>query len=334
MDRMDSHEGHRHGSGEEHEGHDHAGHSHGVSPDADKRYVAIALFLLLGFMVVEVVIGFIANSLALITDAGHMLTDVGALALALLAMRLSKKPAGGSFTYGLRRSEILSAAINGTTLLLLAVFFTYKGIERLIDPPEVEGLLVLIVGLVGIAVNLLAVWVLAKANRQSLNVEGGFQHILTDLYAFIATVVAGFLILFTGIGRFDALAALVVALLMYRAGWGLVRESGRVFLQAAPRGLDPDEIGPKMASRPGIVEVHDLHVWEISSGVPALSAHVVVGSEADCHAVQDDLEEMLGREYELEDHVVLQVDHEGVRHQHDTRHGIRFPARNRAEGTA
>jgi cobalt-zinc-cadmium efflux system protein len=330
MERKNLHEGHDHSRHD-----DHAEHSHGVSPDADKRYVAIAMFLLLGFLVVEVVIGFIANSLALITDAGHMLTDVSALALALVAMRLSMRPAGGIFTFGLRRGEILSAQINGVTLLVLAAWFAYEAVQRLVHPPEVEGLLVLIVGLVGIVINVLAVWVLARANRQSLNVEGGFQHVLTDLYAFMATVAAGFMIYFFGLTIFDPIAALFVAALMFRAGWMLVRESGRVFLQAAPRGLNPEEIGPKMASRPGVEEVHDLHVWEITSGVPALSAHVVVGREADCHAVQADVERMLADDYHLEDHVVLQVDHAGVHdHRHEVRHGTRFSAREAAGGVS
>jgi cobalt-zinc-cadmium efflux system protein len=306
-----------------------------VSPDADKRYVAVAMFLLLGFLVIEVVVGFIANSLALIADAGHMLTDVSALALALVAMRLSMRPRGGYYTFGLRRSEILSAAINGATLLVLAVWFTYEAIHRFIDPPEVEGLLVLIVGLVGIAINILAVWVLAKANRQSLNVEGGYQHVLTDLYAFIGTVVAGFMIYFFDLTIFDPIAALFVAALMFRAGWMLVRESGRIFLQAAPKGMNPEEIGPRIANRPGVVEVHDLHIWEITSGVPSLSAHVVVEPGADVYEVQRGLEEMLEHEYHIEDHVVLQVDHDGVHnHRHELHEGTRFVASEAAPRTA
>jgi cobalt-zinc-cadmium efflux system protein len=208
-----------------HEGHSHAheGHSHGVSAGADRRYLAIALALLVGFMVVEVVVGVLASSLALISDAGHMLTDAGAIALALVTMRLAVRPAQGSMTYGLKRAEILSAQANGITLLLLSAWFVYEAVRRLIDPPEVEGGLVLGIALLGILVNLLATWILNKANRESLNVEGAFQHILTDLFAFVATAVAGAIIYLTGgYNRVDALAALVVAALMLRAGYGLV----------------------------------------------------------------------------------------------------------------
>ena len=256
-------------------GHDH--HHHGVTADADGRKLAIALALILAFMCVEVAAGIVAESLALLSDAAHMLTDAGALALSLLAIRLARRPAAGALTYGLKRSEILAAAINGTTLLVLGVLIVIEGIRRIVNPPEVEGGLVLAVAILGIAVNLVATMVLARANRQSLNIEGAYQHILTDLAAFIATAIAGAVVLATGFGRADGIAALFVAALMLRAAYMLLKESGRVFLEAAPRGLDPDAIGRKMAGWPGVAEVHDLHVWEVTSGFPSLSAHVIVG---------------------------------------------------------
>jgi cobalt-zinc-cadmium efflux system protein len=289
--------------------HDHAGHSHGVSADADRRKLAIALALIVGFMCVEVAVGIAAQSLALLSDAAHMLTDAGALALSLVAIRLARRPAAGAMTYGLKRSEILAAAINGSTLLVLGLLIIYEGIRRLADPPETEGAAVLIVALAGVAVNLAATWVLSKANRRSLNVEGAFQHILTDLVAFIATAVAGAIILVTGFTRADGIAALFVAAIMLHAAWGLLFESGRVFLEAAPRGLDPQAIGRRMASSAGVAEVHDLHIWEVTSGFPALSAHVLVGRDTDCHDVRRDLERVLHDEFEIE-HTTLQVEHE------------------------
>jgi cobalt-zinc-cadmium efflux system protein len=205
-------------------------------------------------MVVEVVFGVVASSLALISDAGHMLTDAGAIALALVTMRLAERPARGSLTYGLKRAEILSAQANGITLLLLSVWFVYEAVRRLIDPPEVEGGLVLGIALLGIVVNLLATWILSRANRESLNVEGAFQHILTDLFAFVATALAGAIIYLTGsYNRVDAFAALVVAALMIRAGYGLVKDSGRIFMEASPKGLDPEEVGRAIASHRGVV---------------------------------------------------------------------------------
>lgn len=290
-------------------GHGH-GHGHGVSTNSDRKWLGIALALLLTFMVAEVVVGIIAGSLALISDAGHMLTDAAAIVLALIAIRLSARPARGKYTYGLKRAEILSAQANGITLLLLTVFFVVEGVRRLIEPAEVEGLLVLITAIVGIAVNVVATWALSKANRSSLNIEGAFQHVLNDLYAFIATAVAGAVVLLTGWAQADAIAALVVAALMAKAGWALVRDSGRIFLEAAPAGLDPDAIGQDLVALPDVAQVHDLHVWEITSGQPALSAHVLVVQGADCHRAQVGIEEVLRERYHL-DHTTLQVDHAG-----------------------
>jgi cobalt-zinc-cadmium efflux system protein len=288
----------------------HHGHDHGISSDADGRKLAIALALILAFMCVEVAVGIAAESLALLSDAAHMLTDAGALALSLVAIRLARRPAAGAMTFGLKRTEILAAAINGSTLLVLGLLIVYEGIRRVIDPPAVEGGPVLIVAIVGIVVNLVATWILASANRQSLNIEGAYQHILTDLAAFVATAIAGAVVLITDFGRADGIAALFVAAMMLRAAYMLLRESGRVFLEASPRGLDPEAIGHKMAAHAGVAEVHDLHIWEVTSGFPSLSAHVIVGRNTDCHDVRRTLEAMLHDEFHI-DHTTLQVEHEG-----------------------
>jgi cobalt-zinc-cadmium efflux system protein len=288
----------------------HAGHSHGVSADADAGKLTVALGLILGFMALEIAAGAIAHSLALLSDAGHMLTDAAAIGLSLVAARLAARPAKGALTYGFKRVEILSAQVNGVTLLILAALITYEAIRRLFNPPHVQAGLMLIVALVGIAVNLTATWTLARANRQSMNVEGSFQHILTDLYAFIGTAIAACVILLMGFERADPLVSLLVAGLMVRSGYRLVKASGRVFLEAAPEGLDPEKIGRALVHEPGVVEVHDLHVWEVTSGFPALSAHVLVGRESDCHAARRCLERMLHDEFGL-DHTTLQVDHQG-----------------------
>ena len=297
-----------HGNSDHDVGHGSGGHSHGVNPDADKRYLSGALALIAAFMAAEVVVGIIAQSLALITDAGHMLTDAASIVLALWAINLAARPARGLWTYGFKRAEILSAQANGITLLLLAAWFAYEAIRRLFEPPEVEGLLVFITAMFGIVVNIAAAWLISKANRTSLNVEGAFQHILNDLYAFIATAIAGLVVVFTGFTRADSIAALVVAALMIKAGYGLVRESGRIFLEGAPKGLDPDLIGPAMAGRAGVAEVHDLHIWDVTSGMPALSAHVLVDPTGDCHDVRRDIEVLLKGTYRI-DHTTLQVDH-------------------------
>ncbi|MGW4959101.1 cation diffusion facilitator family transporter [Nonomuraea sp. NPDC004186] len=258
---------HRHpeqGAGRNH-GHGH-GHGHAVDAQADRRYLSGALALIVGFMAVEVVIGVIAQSLALISDAGHMLTDAMAIVLALIAMRIAARPPRGGFTYGLKRAEIISAQVNGITLLLLAAYFSFEGIRRLIEPPQVEGLFVVFTGLAG-----LVVW-------------------LTDWT------------------RADAIAALIVAALMLKAGWGLVRDAGRVFMEAAPAGVNPTEVGRQIAALDTVVEVHDLHIWEVTSGYAALSAHVLVTPGADCHATRLAVESLLQDRHGIE-HTTLQVDH-------------------------
>jgi cobalt-zinc-cadmium efflux system protein len=288
-------------------GHGH-GHGHAVTASADRRYLSGALAVILLFMAAEIVVGFAAGSLALISDAAHMLTDAAAIALALVAIRLSARPPAGGFTYGLKRVEILSAQANGITLLLLAAYFVYESIHRLLNPPEVKGGLVLGTALVGIAVNIVATWLISKANRSSLNVEGAFQHILNDLFAFIATAVAGLVVVLTGFTRADAIAALIVAALMLKAGVGLVRDSGRIFLEAAPAGLDPTALGAELAGVPGVVELHDLHVWEITSGEPAASAHILVQEGLDCHQIRIEVEALLAKRHQVT-HATLQVDH-------------------------
>jgi cobalt-zinc-cadmium efflux system protein len=238
-----------------------------------------------------------------------MLTDAAALGLSLVAARLAARPARGAMTYGLGRAEILSAQANGVTLLVLAAFVAYEGVRRLFEPHDVDAGLMLGVALAGVAVNVAASWVLARAERRSLNVEGSLQHLLTDLYAFAGTAVAAIVILATGFDRADPIVSLLIAGLMVRSGYGLVRASGRVFLEAAPEGVDPGAIGRALAERPGVIEVHDLHVWEVTSGFPALSAHVTVGREADCHMVQLELQTVLRERFEIR-HTTLQVDHE------------------------
>jgi cobalt-zinc-cadmium efflux system protein len=287
-------------------------HEHGSAPDADARWLSGALALILAFMAGEVVAGLAAHSLALISDAAHMLTDAASVALVIITARLAARPPTGGYTYGLKRAEILSAQANGITLVLLAIWLGYWAIRRLVTPPTVAGGTVLVVALVGVVVNVAAALLIARAGGhsqpRSLNLAGAFKHIVTDLYAFAATAVAGVIIILTGFNRADAIATLVVVVLMLRAGYGLIRDSGRIFLEAAPSGLSPATVGEAMAARPLVCEVHDLHIWEITSGLAAASAHVLVAPGADCHAVRADLEAFLSSQYRIT-HATLQVDH-------------------------
>ena len=290
---------------------DHGEHAHGVSTDADVRYLLIALGLIASFMVGEVVAGLLAGSLALLADAGHMLTDVAALAGSVWAARLAMRPAKGVWTFGWQRAEILSAAVNGVTLAVIGAVIVVEAIRRLITPPQVGGGVVLAVALGGVVVNVIATWVLAKANRSSLNVRGAFAHILTDLYAFIGTAAAGLVIVLTGWTRADAIASLVVAGLMGRAAWGLLRDAGRVLMQAAPDDVALEKLREHLAGIEHVVDVHDLHVWTVTSGVPTVSAHVVLDDHcfASGHAPQilDRLQECLVGHFDVA-HATFQLE--------------------------
>jgi cobalt-zinc-cadmium efflux system protein len=298
--------------------HSHSGshahsHSHGPSRETERGALKAALALIVGFMLVELTAGVLASSLALLSDAAHMLTDAVALAMSLAAARLAQRPASGAMTYGLGRAEILSAQANGVTLLVLSVAIVIDAIERLVSPPAVHGEPVLIVALAGVLVNLAAARILARGSgaARSLNVEGSYRHILTDLYGFIATAMAAVVILATGFDRADAIASLIISALLLHAAFGLLKASGRVFMEAAPAGLDPDVIGRELAAQEGVVEVHDLHVWEVTSGFPALSAHVVVRAGDDCHERRRALQRLVEQRFGVT-HTTLQVDHEAA----------------------
>jgi len=290
-------------------------HGHAHSREIERGALKTALALIVGFMLAEVVAGVLASSLALLSDAAHMLTDAVALAMSLGAARLAQRPAAGAMTYGLGRAEILSAQANGVTLLVLSLVIVVDAVQRLVSPPTVDGLPVLIVALVGIVVNFVATRVVARgsasAERRSLNVEGSYQHLLTDLYGFIATAVAAGVILATGFQRADPIVSLLIAGLLLHAAYGLLIASGRVFMEAAPAGLHPEQVGRALAAEPGVVEVHDLHVWEVTSGFPALSAHVVVRAGDDCHELRRSLQEVVRERFGVS-HTTLQVDHEAA----------------------
>jgi cobalt-zinc-cadmium efflux system protein len=283
-------------------------HAHPAPDEGNRRALTGALVLIVLFMGGEVVFGLVAHSLALLADAGHMLTDAAALGLAIFAATIAARPARGRWTFGYKRVEVLAAQINGLTLLIIGIWIVYGAVRRLIDPPDVGGGVVLVVALVGIAVNVAATLLLSRASRDSINVRGAFVHVVNDLAAFVGTAVAGGLVLATGWDRFDPIASLCVAALIGWSSWGLLRDSTRIFLESSPADIDPDEVGRAIVASEDVVEAHDLHVWTVTSGFPALSAHVLVRQGADCHAIRRSLERMLVDRFGL-DHTTLQVDH-------------------------
>jgi cobalt-zinc-cadmium efflux system protein len=314
-DHADNRHGdHRHG--------DH-GHGHGIGAGADRRWLTVALMAIAAFMAVEVVAGIVARSLALISDAAHMLTDAAAIVLALVAMRLAARPALGRYTYGWKRAEILSAQLNGLSLLLLAGWLAYEAVHRLGSPREVTGWIVVATGVAGLAVNAVAAWAIGKANRASLNIQGAYQHVLMDALASVAAIAAGAVVALTGFDRADPIATLIVVALMVRSGWRLLRDSTRILLEAAPAGMPPEVVARRLLETADVNEIHDLHLWQITSGEPALSAHVLVAETADCHRVRGSLERVLAEDFHIE-HTTLQVDHtEPLREKHCARpHGL------------
>jgi cobalt-zinc-cadmium efflux system protein len=288
----------------------HGGHTHlvTVSGATERRRLGIALALLVAFLVGEVVAAVLGHSVALLADAGHMLTDAGALAASLVAARYAARPPSGAMTFGFRRAEVLSAQANGVTLLVAAALLLVESIRRLVHPAPVSGATVVVVASVGVVVNLVCVRILTGGGDRSINVEGSLRHLVTDVYAFVGTIVAGVVVITTGFDRADPIASLVIVGLMLVAAWQLLVETGRVLLEAAPAGADPAVIAAELVADPRVESLHDVHVWLISTGFPAFAAHVLVDPGADCHAVRQDLERLLHERHGIE-HTTLQVDH-------------------------
>jgi cobalt-zinc-cadmium efflux system protein len=295
-----SHEGHSHGAG---------GHSHGGGSQ-NRRALAIALVITAAYTLAEVIGGLITGSLALLADAAHMLSDNVSLGLALFAFWLSAKPPTPERSFGHKRAEILAALANGVTLVAVSLWIFYEAYRRFQDPPEILGGWMMAVAVMGLFVNVAAAWVLMRSGAESLNLQGALRHILADLAGSVGVIAAALIILLTGWYAADPIISVVIGFLVLWSSWKLLRDSVSILLEQAPRGIDPNEVGTKMVGVEGVEEVHDLHVWEITSGFPALAAHVLVGQDVDCHERRRELEKMLYREFGIE-HTTLQVDHVG-----------------------
>lgn len=284
------------------------GHGHDHGRGESRRALGIALGLTATYTVVEVVGGIYSGSLALLADAVHMLSDNVALGLALVATWLATRPATPGRSFGYKRAEVLAALANGVLLVALAIWIFVAAAQRLADPPEVLGGWMLVIATVGIAVNLAAGAVLFRSRADSLNVEAAFRHVLADLLGSFGVVIAAVLILATGWLLADPIVSILIGALVLVSAWTILRDSTEILLEATPRGIDAAELGRRLARAPGVVEVHDLHVWTITSGFPALSAHVLVRPGEDCHGRRRQLERLLFDEFGIE-HTTLQVDH-------------------------
>jgi cobalt-zinc-cadmium efflux system protein len=279
-------------------------HRHGEGA----RALGLALALVLGFAAAELAGGLLAGSLALLADAVHMLGDSAALGLALVAAWLARRPATAARSFGWQRAEILAALANGVALVVLAGWIAWEAAGRLDDTPEVDGGWVLALGVAGLLVNLAAARVLQRAGGSSLNVRAALRHVLADLLSSVGVVVSAVLVLALDWSRADPVVSLFIAALILASAWGVLRESVGILLESAPRGIDPVVVREAILAVPGVVGVHDFHVWTITSGFPSLSAHVIVEPGADCHALRRVVEVELQRRFGL-DHTTLQVEH-------------------------
>jgi cobalt-zinc-cadmium efflux system protein len=287
--------------------HAHHGHAHD-NRAAGARALLLVLVLTAAATFAEVVGGLLTDSLALLADAGHMLSDNLALALALGAIWLAARPATPRRSYGFRRAEILAAFLNGLVLVLVSLWIVVEALRRLDDPPDVLGGWMLLVAAVGLLVNVLAAVILLRSGRDSLNVEAAFRHVLADLLGSIGVVAAAFIIVATGWELADPIVSIVIAGLILWSAWGILRDSTAILMEQTPPGIDPAAVERAIIAVPGVASVHDLHVWTITSGFEALSAHVLVERGEDCHARRRDVERELAERFGVR-HTTLQVDH-------------------------
>jgi cobalt-zinc-cadmium efflux system protein len=284
--------------------------SHHQERRRSSRALGLVLALTAAYTVVEIAGGVLTGSLALLADAGHMFGDVAVLGLALAAAWLATRPATPKRSFGYRRAEILAALVNGVALVAIAIWVFVEAIRRLDNPPRVLGGWMLAVAVVGLGVNVGAAWILTRVEEENLNVRAAFRHVLADLAGSVGVILAALVVITTGWRQADPLAGLAIGLLILASSWTIVRDSVAILLESTPTGIDAGQVGRQMAAVEGVVEVHDLHIWTITSGFPALSAHVLVGRGDDCHARRRELELMLAREFRLE-HTTLQVEHAG-----------------------
>jgi len=294
--------------------HDHSeeGHSHGIGSyrGADRKALLIAALLTGGFMIAEAVGGVVTGSLALLADAGHMLSDSFSLFLALFAVSIAARPATAKRTFGYKRAEILAALVNGVLLVLVSLWVVYEAIGRLDDPVEVMGGGMMAIAVLGLIINVVAFLVLWKGGGESLNVRAALRHVLGDLLGSVGVIIAAGVILVTGWEPIDPIVSILISILIVASAWSVLKESVDVLLEAAPKGIDTQEVGMAMAGVAGVEQIHDLHIWQITSGFPSLSAHVLVGADLDCHRVRLELDSLLKEQFEIE-HSTLQLEHAG-----------------------
>ena len=308
---MHSHSSH-HSEHSDHAGcshHDHTGHSHGSVSADDERRVARAMFLTIGFMVVEVIGGVTAGSLALLADAGHMLTDAAALAFAWLAFRVARRPPDMQRSYGYHRFPVLAAFVNGVTLLGIVAWIAFEAVQRLNNPVEVLGGVMMGVAIVGLLVNIVAFRILHGGHKENLNIQGALLHVIGDMLGSVAAIVASVVIYLTGWTPIDPILSIFVALLILRSGWLLVRRSSHVLMQGTPDNLEPDEVKRVILQAvPEVDDVHHMHVWSLASGHPVMTMHAHIKNNGNQEQILADILACLKEHFQV-DHATVQLEY-------------------------
>jgi len=310
---------HEHGQPDDHDHHEHdgdshdhshgiGGHAHGLAPAAIKR----AIWVTLAFMVIEAVGGYVANSLALISDSAHMLTDVGAMLLSLFALWVARRPSNNKMTFGYHRAEILGALTSGLAIWLIAGLLIYESFVRLKSPPDVQGPIVVVVAAIGLAANLVSMRMLTHAKHENMNVKAAYLHMLSDALGSVGAVIAGIVLSLTHWRPIDPIVTLLFSVLMLVSSWSLVKEAVGVLMESAPSNIDSSKVLEDLQALPGVTEAHDLHIWTVSSGRLAMSAHLIVDSIKSSKEIQSkdiltSAIEMLERKYKIL-HTTIQIE--------------------------
>ncbi|WP_442596250.1 cation diffusion facilitator family transporter [Neobacillus sp. D3-1R] len=299
--------GHDHGHGHSH-GHSHGhGHGHHHHHSSNKTALFWSFLIIASFMIVEVIGGIVTNSLALLSDAGHMLSDAVALGLSLFALKMGEKQGTKEKTYGFKRFEIIAAALNGITLILIAIYIFYEAFKRFAAPPEVQSGGMLIISTIGLLVNIIAAWILMKGDKENLNVRSALLHVIGDMLGSFGAIIAALLILFFDWGWADPLASVIVAALVLVSGWRVTKESFHVLMEGAPAQLDLDKVKGALLNIPAVCELHDLHIWTITSGYPVLSCHLTISEQGDHDHVLKMAQKRLHDDFGIE-HSTIQVE--------------------------
>ncbi|MBD0408691.1 cation transporter [Bacillus sp. 1021] len=294
------------------------GHNNNHAGGSNKKVLLISFIVITGYMIIEAIGGFVTNSLALLSDAGHMLSDSISLMVALIAFKLAEKKASHNKTFGYKRFEILAAVINGVALILISLYIIYEAIKRFSHPPEVATTGMLIISIIGLAVNILVAWIMLNGGdtKNNLNIRGAYLHVISDMLGSVGAILAAVLIIFFGWGWADPLASVIVAVLVLRSGFHVTKDSIHVLMEGTPENIDVTDIIHTIEETEGIQHIHDLHIWSITSGLNALSCHAVVDDQLTISESESILRKI---EHELGDkgitHVTIQM--ETAAHNHD-----------------